>query len=38
MSSVIRLRIAYTEDPRFPPQCKSAEGESALREFLVKGD
>jgi hypothetical protein len=35
MSSDSKVRILATESPRFPPQCKSSEGESALRTFLV---
>ena len=35
MSSDMMVRIHHTESPRFPPQCKSSEGESALRTFLV---
>ena len=31
MSSEIPMRYRDAENPRFPPQCKSAEGESALR-------
>ena len=38
MSSVMQMRYLHTENPRFPPQCKSSEGKSALRVFLVKGD
>jgi hypothetical protein len=37
MSSDSKVRNLATESPRFPPQCKSAEGESALRVCLVKG-
>lgn len=29
------MRNLSTESPRFPPQCKSAEGESALSVFLA---
>ncbi len=28
MSSEMRLRMAHTESPRFPPQCMSTEGKS----------
>jgi hypothetical protein len=38
MSSAMQMGYLHTEDPRFPPQCTSSEGESALRTFLVKGD
>ncbi len=38
MSSAMQMRYLHTESPRFPPQCTSAEGESALRSFLAKGD
>ena len=38
MSSVIPMRYRDTENPRFPSQCTSAKGKSALRVFLVKGD
>ena len=34
MSSDTMVRNHRTESPRFPPQCKSAEGESALRMYL----
>ena len=33
MSSEIPVRNRDAENPRFPPHCKSAEGESALRVF-----
>ena len=38
MSSVMQMRYLHTENPRFPSQCTSAKGKSALRVFLVKGD
>lgn len=38
MSSVMQMRYLHTENPRFPSQCISAKGKSALRVFLVKGD
>ncbi len=38
MSSDSPVRSGAAESPRFPPQCKSTEGESVLRVFLVKGD
>ena len=37
MSSENHLRMVIAENPRFPPQCKSAEGQSVLRAFLIKG-
>ena len=36
MSSERPMRIRPAENPRFPPQCKSAEGQSVLRVCLAK--
>jgi hypothetical protein len=34
MSSDSTVRICAAKSPRFPPQCKSSEGKSALRVCL----
>ena len=36
MSSVSPMRSRTAENPRFPPQCKSTEGESVLRVFRYR--
>ena len=35
MSSDSPVRNGAAENPRFPPQCQSAEGKSVLRVFLA---